>query len=274
MSPFDDIRAMLAALPRPGGAPPGDPSLGALEGLAAELRAWRRSGRLNRPICALYAGSSGGDPAGVRAALEGLASGQGPAAVIAQSTGAGLEAFDLAIDRPIPDAAQAAAMSERECAATMAFGMEALAKQPDLLMPAVLGDDGGAGARDVLAALAGERTDRTARALDEAGDDPLQLLRQLGTRQMAAVAGAIAAARVQKIPVLLDGGGAYAAAAVLQAVEPSALDHCIAAACRNDEEAALLRRLRLTPVLQMDLPAEGGVAALVALGVLQAAAVL
>ena len=47
--------------------------------------------------------------------------------------GAGLDVYDLALDRPLP-APPAAAMSERECAATMAFGMEVLAKQPDLLV--------------------------------------------------------------------------------------------------------------------------------------------
>jgi nicotinate-nucleotide--dimethylbenzimidazole phosphoribosyltransferase len=272
MNPFDDIRAMLAELPAPGDAPEADPSLRTLGILNGRLRAWRGPGRFNRPICALYAGSTGRDPATVRAALEGLAGGQGAAAAIAQATGAGVEAFDLAIDRPVPDGAITARMSERECAATMAFGMEALAKQPDLLMPAVLGDDEGEAARDVLAALSGDDNARTGRALAEAEGDPLQLLRQLGTRQMAAVAGAIAAARVQKVPVLLDGGGAYAVAAVLRAAEPKSLDHCLAAASRDEGEAALLLRLGLTPVLQMDLPEEGGVAALVALQVLQAAA--
>ena len=70
-------------------------------------------------------------------ALELIAAGGAPINALAQAAGAGLEAFDLAVERPVGDITARAAMSERECAATMAFGMEALAKQPDLL---VLGD--------------------------------------------------------------------------------------------------------------------------------------
>lgn len=239
-SPFNDIRALLADLPPAAPRPAADPSLGRLGELSAFLKAWK--GGLNRPICALYAGSSGAAPQDVRAALEAVAAGAAPAAAIAQATGAGLEAFDLAIDRPLDPKG---GMTERECAATMAFGMEALAKQPDLLMTAVLGDDGGSAAANVMSALA-------------AGEEPLDALRRHGDRQIAAVAGAIAAARTQGVPVLLDGPAAVAAAAVLAAVEPRAAEHCLAA----------------RDVLDMDLPGEGGVAALTALQVLRAAAAL
>ncbi len=41
------------------------------------------------------------------------------------------------------------------------------------------------------------------------------------------MAGAILAARVERIPVLIDGYVATAAAAILKAANPSALDHCL-----------------------------------------------
>jgi nicotinate-nucleotide--dimethylbenzimidazole phosphoribosyltransferase len=58
-------------------------------------------------------------------------------------------------------------------------------------------------------------------------DDPLEVLRRLGGREIAAMAGAILAARMERIPVLIDGYVATAAAAVLHAANPSALDHCL-----------------------------------------------
>jgi hypothetical protein len=55
-----------------------------------------------------------------------------------------------------------------------------------------------------------------ARAVARAGGpglDPLEVLRRVGGREIAAIAGAILAARLQRIPVLLDGYVVTAAAA-------------------------------------------------------------
>src|SRR5690606_9292352 len=60
-------------------------------------------------------------------------------------------------------------------------------------------------------------------------DDPLEALRRIGGREFAAIAGAIIAARMQKIPVVIDGFAALAAAAVLHAANAAALDHCLLA---------------------------------------------
>uniref|UniRef100_UPI0019534CEB nicotinate-nucleotide--dimethylbenzimidazole phosphoribosyltransferase n=1 Tax=Proteus mirabilis TaxID=584 RepID=UPI0019534CEB len=59
--------------------------------------------------------------------------------------------------------------------------------------------------------------------------DPLEVLRRVGGRDIAALVGAILAARLQRIPVLLDGYVVTAAAAILHALQPSSLDHCMAA---------------------------------------------
>ncbi len=140
-SPFDDIKALIAGLPQV--APSSltaDPALGRLGVIAAQLSRWSAPGkpRVLRPIVALYAGShADGEADALRERLELIAAGGAPINALAQAAGAGLEAFDLAVEQPVGDIALRAAMSERECAATMAFGMEALAKQPDLL---VLGD--------------------------------------------------------------------------------------------------------------------------------------
>jgi nicotinate-nucleotide--dimethylbenzimidazole phosphoribosyltransferase len=111
------------------------------------------------------------------------------------------------------------------------------------------------------------------RAEAGADADPLEILRQLGGRQMAAVAGAIIAARVQKTPVLLDGYAVCAAGAVLQRAQPGALDHC-RAAHRSAQlgHGALLDQMGLSPLLDLGLAGEGGLGSVTVLGLLRTAA--
>ncbi len=231
--PFDDIRALFDQFPPPKdeaaeAARRAGSDLGPMAALAAWVARWRGAPQINRPILSLYAGAhAGGDVAEARARLEAIASGAAPVSRAVQHLGAGLDVFDLALERPVADTTVKAAMSERECAATMAFGMEALAKQPDLLILGGFGPGADQAAHDLAAALAGEASrPAVTRALSEAGGDPLQLLRQLGGRETAALAGAILAARIQSVPVLLDGAPALAAALALDAIDADAVAHC------------------------------------------------
>jgi nicotinate-nucleotide--dimethylbenzimidazole phosphoribosyltransferase len=293
--PFDDIRALIAELP-PMGEPKvrANPALGRLGELAVWLSCWRAAPgapRIHRPILALYAASHGvaahsaaaATPDTVRARLEAVAAGAAPANRLAQSQGAGLEAFDLAVERPVPDILEAPAMSERECAATMAFGMEALAKQPDLLM---LGEIT-AGGRIAAAALAlvlfggeadewiADDADLVARAAARCrahmgrSVDPLEMLRQLGGREIAALAGAILAARTQGVPVVLGGYGAAVAAAVLQRIDPRAVEHVLAGDARAYR--GVVEEMGISPLIDYGIVGEDGVAALAALPLLKLA---
>jgi nicotinate-nucleotide--dimethylbenzimidazole phosphoribosyltransferase len=276
LKPFDDIRALLADLPAPGEAAPAA-GIGALAPIAAWIAAWRGKPEVNRPILALYAGAHQGadGEADPRARLEAIAAGDAPVAKAAQHLGAGLDVFDLAIDRPVPDIAVEAAMRERECAATMAFGMEVLAKQPDLLILAGFGPGAEASAQALLAALgddasaSGPAKIAAARGAAEAGGDPLELLRQLGGRETAALAGAILAARTQRAPVLLDGAPALAAAAVLAALDPAAIAHCRLAAPHPAAAA-----IGLAAVAELALGLDDGTGALAALGLIKLACAL
>lgn len=290
-TPFDDIRALLDSLPGPAEVPPRHSGLGRLDEIAGWLIAWsgRNPPQINRPIVAIYAGAHGlaahlPEAPPVRGQLEAMAAGLAPVSQAAQAQGSGLDAFDLALDRPVADITQRAAMSEKECAATMAFGMEALAKQPDLLGLGEIGTGGEIAAAAVAHALfGGSASDwsahpqlieqAVARAKGEGATDPLDLLRQLGGREMAAIAGAILAARTQKTPVLLDSYGACAAAAVLAAIRPDAADHCLAAHVSTEPgHAALLERLGLKPLLDLGLADGAGTGVTAAIGLVRLAA--
>ena len=298
-SPFDATLALIADLPGPNEAARaaaadalktlGD--TGRLGQLALWAAAWqgRSPPRMHRPIVALYAAThtgSGEAEGATKARLKALADGEGALSAAARTLGAGVEAFDLAIDRPVPDAADQATMSERECAATLAFGMEALAKGPDML---VLGDiasgaDRAAGAL-ALALFGGEAAEwsanpewsarAVARARGAGARTPLDLLRELGGREAAALAGAILAARVQKVPVVLDGYAAWAGGAVLAALRPDAVDHCVAAdAGPGPGLAALLARLGKPPLLALGADHGRGLTGVAALAVMGAACAL
>ncbi len=291
--PFDDIRRLAQDLPTADVAARAltaraSRSLGRLAEMADWIGAWRGGPTLNRPILALYVGGHAGvDQAGIsRQLMERIAAGGADVSRAAQHLGAGLDVYELAIDRPVPDLVQGATMSERECAATMAFGMEALAKQPDLLCLGALGGEGRlvSAAALALAFYGGAGSDWTSganatrieaaveRARAEAGDNPLQRLRQLGGRETAAVAGAILAARTQRVPVLLDGYPSLAAAAVLKALDPAALDHCRLGAAPPEAGARRLAdALALAPWLDLGIDAADGTGCAAALSLIRLA---
>jgi nicotinate-nucleotide--dimethylbenzimidazole phosphoribosyltransferase len=186
-------------------------------------------------------------------------------------------------------------MYEAECAATMAYGMEAVAGGADLLCIGEMG----IGNTTIAAAIChglyggdpadwvGPGTGVDAEGLKRKADavgravalhkahlkDPLEVLRRLGGRELAAMAGAILAARHAKVPVLIDGYVASAAAATLHAMTPNALDHCLAAH-RSAEPAhrRLLERLGQEPLLDLGMRLGEGSGAALAAAIVKAAA--
>jgi nicotinate-nucleotide--dimethylbenzimidazole phosphoribosyltransferase len=102
--------------------------------------------------------------------------------------------------------------------------------------------------------------------------DPLEVLRRLGGREIAAMVGAILAARIQRTPVVLDGFVVCAAAAILHAVDPSALDHCLAGHVSAERaHIEVLKRLGKSPILSLGMRLGEGSGAAVVVGVLKAA---
>lgn len=290
--------AREAELIKPNGA------LGRLEAINAHLAAWQGKARpkIARPMVAIFAGAHGvaakgvsAYPSAVNAAM--LASFSAQQAAINQlcrSFDLGLKVFDLAIDLPTGDITEGAAMEEAACAATIAFGMEAIANGTDLLCIGEMGIGNTTIAAAIYAALyGGPPADWVGRGtgVDEAGfarkvaaveaalalhrahlADPLEVLRRLGGREIAAMLGAILAARIERVPVILDGYVATAAAAILQALDPKALDHCLAGhVSAEGAHARVLARLGLTPLLDLGLRLGEGSGAALAAGIVKAA---
>jgi len=199
-----------------------------------------------------------------------------------------LRVFELALEVPTEDITKLPAMDALTCAATVAYGMEAIAGEPDLLCIGEMGIGNTTVAAAIFAALyGGEGADwvgrgtgvddaglaRKARAVDaalmrHAGrlDTPFSILSHLGGREIAAMLGALLAARHQKTPVIIDGFVATAAAALAHAVNPAAIDHCIFGHVSAEPgHAKVLERLERRPLLDLGMRlGEGSGAAMAA----------
>ncbi len=86
------------------------------------------------------------------------------------------------------------------------------------------------------------------------------------------MAGAIVAARLAHVPVILDGFVCGAAAAVLYRASPGAIDHCLAAHVSAEAgHRRLLERLNLRPLLDLGMRLGEASGAALAVGLVRAA---
>jgi nicotinate-nucleotide--dimethylbenzimidazole phosphoribosyltransferase len=314
--PFDDIRALFKKMPQADSEnvalakahelqltkPPG--ALGRLEHIAEWMSVWQTNypPRIDRVVVAVFAGNHGVVDQGVAAYPQAVTQQMvanfqaGGAAVnqICKTFDLGLKVFELALEHPTADITKDAALSEKECAATFAYGMEAIAGGCDLLCIGEMGIGNTTIAAALCNGLFGGKAEdwvgpgtgvdaegvkrkadavRRAVALHQAHlSDPLEVLRRLGGRELSAMAGAIIAARLERVPVVIDGYVASAAAAVLFAADKTALDHCIVGHCSAEPaHRALLKKLGKEPLLDLGMRLGEGSGAALAAGIIKAA---
>ena len=94
-----------------------------------------------------------------------------------------------------------------------------------------------------------------------------------GRREIAAITGAVIAARLARTPVLLDGFACTVAAAVLLKVDPRALDHCLVAHVSAEPgHRKLLERIGKRPLLDFNRRLGEASGAALAIPLLRAAA--
>ena len=271
---------------------------------AAWLAEWQKRypPRLENPTLAIFAGSHGISQSGVtlssnastREKVDAMKEGRAPLSAIATQVGVNIRVFELAIDKPTPNFAEEPAMTERECAATIAFGFEALEGNPDLVALGVVGAGIGTSAAAVACALYGgapeywvrpgpqvpaEMNQQRVAIVSEALrvhrghlSDPLEALRCLGGRELAACVGAIIAARHQGVPVLIDGFATTIAAGVVHALNPLGIDHVRAAhVTQRPAHEAALERLGMSPIAEFQFNTGGGMGSAAAIGLLRTA---
>jgi len=264
--------------------PPG--SLGRLEELAIWLAQWqgRELPRLDRVTIAVFAGNHGVAARGVSAYPQAVTAQMvanfagGGAAInqIAKAAAAELRVVPIELERPTRDFTEAAAMNPDEFLEAIDAGYRTVPEDGDLLAVGEMGIANTTTAAMLCAALLGGGAARWAgrgTGVDDDGmarkraaietalnlhraiiGDPLAVAAALGGRELAAIAGAVLAARRHHIPVLLDGFVATSAVLPLSRLDPRALDHCRAGHVSAEAgHRDLLRELKLDPLLDLNM---------------------
>lgn len=311
--PFDDIRNLVATMPSShatleastkqqlelasGGLRP----LGKLDEIVAWLAAWqgKETPQISKPMVCVFVGThmvaefvKGDDPVALaKARVATLSSGKTAVRGIASVQDAAYKIYEMGIEKPAKDMRAEPSLTERECAQAIAFGMEVVSEGADLIVLGNAGVGSATAAAGITRGLyggaaqywAGGNGEAAQRRIEAVGDathfhkdilhDPLEVLRCFGGRDIAGMVGAILAARHQKIPVLLDGYAVCAAAAILHALNPQALDHCLAAHISSEPaHGALLDRIEKIPLLDIGVGIGDGCGAALAIGLIKAAA--
>jgi nicotinate-nucleotide--dimethylbenzimidazole phosphoribosyltransferase len=282
--------------------PPG--SLGRLEDLSAWLATWqgRHPPVLNHPRTIVFAASHGVAAQGVSAypsdvtaqMVKNFVDGGGAVNQLCASVDADLRVYEMAVEKPTADFTTAPALDETECARAMAYGMMAVESGLDVLALGEMGiGNTTAAAAICLALFGGEASDwvgpgtgvegeqlrhkiavveRAVALHRDAMTDPFQVLRHVGGLELAAIAGAVLAARQGRVPVVLDGFVSTAAAAVLFALDRHALDHCIVAHRSTEPgHTRLLETIGQAPLLDLGMRLGEASGATLAIAILKAA---
>lgn len=301
--PEADAAARAAALARQAvlTKPPG--SLGRLEDIAVFMAGWQRRARprIERGRVAVFAGNHGVAARGVSAYPAAVTAQMvanfraGGAAINALAAAAGLElvVVPLDLDAPTADFTAAPAMTEAECLDALNAGAGVVEAGLDLL---VLGEMGIANSTSAAALCAlsfggsgadwvgpGTGVDAAGLARKAAVVDAglarhagartaFERLASVGGREIAAIAGAVVAARLAGVPVVLDGFICTSAVAPLARDVPGIVAHCLAGHCSAEPgHRRLLDALGLEPLLSLGMRLGEGSGAAVAAGVVRAA---
>lgn len=312
-TPFEDIRHLVNTMPEPKsdavvnvqlqiqGYVPDLKPFGQYSDALSWLAGWqgRADPSIDRPLVAVFAGSHGvaksvigEDPVkGAQKRVAGVTKGGAGVRGMAAAFGAAFKVYEMGIEYPSADMTKESSLSERDCAAAIAFGMEVVAEGADLI---VLGN-AGYGSATAAAAIAhglfggnaaywAGGSGATAKARIAAVEEattlhkaqlayPLHVLRCFGGRDIAGMVGALIAARHQSIPVILDGYVVCAAAAVLHEISSGSLAHCYAGHLSAEPaHGALLDRLGLKPLLDAGIGVGDGTGGTLAMGTLMASA--
>jgi nicotinate-nucleotide--dimethylbenzimidazole phosphoribosyltransferase len=285
-------------LTKPAGA------LGRLEELAAWCATWqgRHPPQVERPRTCVFAGNHGVAALGVSAypaavtvqMVNNFTAGGAAVNQLCKAVDADLRVFEMALDHPTQDFTKSAAMSDEECARAMAYGMMAVEPGIDVLALGEMGIANTTSAAALCNALfGGTAADWVGPGTGVSGSvlqtkvevvaagvalhrqylsDPLEVLRRLGGHELAAIAGAVIAARMARIPVILDGFACTAAAAVLYALDRKTLDHCVVAHVSAEPgHRRLLKQIDKAALLDLGMRLGEGSGATLAVTLLKAA---
>ena len=276
----DSVRARAADILRPAGA------LARLDELAAWAAEWQGTATpaICKPAALIFAADHGVAAAGVSkypsdvtaAMLSAYRAGKSTISAFAAVAGATVSAVDVGVGRPTGDIRFESALSDERFDQACAAGRDAVdSVDADLVVLGEMGIGNTTAAAAVVAAISGgditpwvgrgtgvddeglaRKRDAVRMAVERIGAnvDPLDVLREVGGAELVAIAAAIVAARLRRIPVLLDGYVVTASALPLHAIASSSLDHCQVGHCSAEPgHRSLLQILGKRPILDLEM---------------------
>lgn len=274
------VRDRASNVLRPTGA------LQTLDEIAILIAGWHATSapRITRPAALVFAADHGvasssvsAYPADITASmLKAYQSGKSTLSVFAKIAGATVHAVDVGVGRPTKDIQVEAAMSQQRFDEAITAGRNAVEQlDADLLVLGEMGIGNTTAAAAVTAAILGGQTTswvgrgtgvdeegmaRKCSAVDRAVTrineikDPLEILRQVGGAEIAAMAGALVAARLRRLPVVIDGYVVTSAALPLHQISSTALDHCLFGHCSAEQgHRKVLTHLNKLPILDLSM---------------------
>ena len=262
-------------------------ALQTLDEIAILIAGWHATSapRITRPAALVFAADHGvatsssvsAYPADITASmLKAYQSGKSTLSVFAKIAGATVHAVDVGVGRPTKDIQVEAAMSEQRFDQAITAGRNAVEQlDADLLVLGEMGIGNTTAAAAITAAiLGGEPRSWVGRGtgVDEQGmarkcsavdravtrikeiKDPLEILRQVGGAEIAAMAGALVAARLRRLPVVIDGYVVTSAALPLHQISSTALDHCLFGHCSPEQgHRKVLKHLNKPYLLNLNM---------------------
>ena len=282
--------------------PPG--SLGKLEELAIWMAGWQRKTKptMENVNCLVFAGNHGVSSKDVSAypstvtaqMVENFKNGGAAINQLCALAEITLSVIPIDLEKPTCDFSESPAMSEEETFAAMQLGHDSLSNDCDLLILGEMGIANTTAATAISCALFKQPVEKWTgtgtgispkqlfrkisvinTALELHGVDflsPVRILSSFGGREMAAIAGAVLAARLKSIPVLLDGFACTVAAATLQLFDKQILEHCLVAhSSAEPGHAGILNYLNKEPILDLNMRLGEGSGAAIASLILKSA---
>ncbi len=284
-------------------------ALGRLEEIGAWYVGWKAEypAQFIRPRVSVYAGNHGVAAQGVSAfppevtgqMVQNFRNGGAAVNQLAMLHDADLKIHEMALDQATKDFSLEPAMSEQECAEALAYGMMDAEEGVDILCLGEMGIANSTSGAALCCALYGGSAEQwvgRGTGIDDATlvkktavinaaltrhkdvverGDGLEILRTFGGLELAGIVGAVIAARVGRIPVLLDGYACTAAAAILCTIRPDALDHCLVAhRSKEPGHIKLLEKINKEPLLDYNMGLGEASGAALALGIVKASIAL
>lgn len=173
--------------------------------------------------------------------IKGCLEGTGRINRLALAANTDLRLYEMDPDARSEDALTQPAMASSDLVRAMAYGMMSVEPGLDLIAAGAFGHGTRQSAQALIALHLDQNSDdlTVARLVRQAqGRRGLAVLEAIGGYELAALCGAVIAARLANCAALLEGEAGYAALLVLEAENPALTDHCRLCGCESGQTSA------------------------------------